>query len=157
MTTSSNQSSDSAWGFPKGRVAKTLRQILDHELTDRDVEAMAVVLFSHLLVESCLNRVVYHIIGHDLPRMGYGIKEEDKETVDKQNADLEEDVRKMVCSMRFQTKLDLIKPSLKMWYPDMYSHITEINKVRNAIVHAKESKNVKFRRLSIWSEEGIEQ
>src|SRR5437773_2083750 len=55
------------WGFPKGRVAKTLRSILDPGLTDHQVEAVVVCLMAHLLVENRINEVLYRWLKRDAP------------------------------------------------------------------------------------------
>jgi hypothetical protein len=149
-------SNETKWGFPKGRVAKTLREILHRELTDHDVEVVSVVLFGHLLLEKHLNRIFYMLIAEDMPRMGAGRSEAERLATEKANQEMEDSVWKEVRSARFSAKLAFIRPGLKMWYPEVLQTIEAINKVRNAIFHDKESEKVEFEGSSIWSEEGIE-
>jgi hypothetical protein len=58
---------ETEWGFPKGRVAKTLRTLLYKDLTDHDIEAIVVCLMSHLLVEDHINTLLYNWF--DLPAL----------------------------------------------------------------------------------------
>jgi hypothetical protein len=57
----------SEWGFTKGQVAKTLREILYPGLTDHQVEVIVVCLLSHLLVESKLNGLLHRWLMQDAP------------------------------------------------------------------------------------------
>ena len=54
-------------GFPIGTVAQTLRKILYPALTEHQVEAIMVLLMSHLLIEQKINHVLYDWLKQDAP------------------------------------------------------------------------------------------
>jgi CheY-like chemotaxis protein len=54
-------------GFPIGKVAQTLRKILYPALTEHQVEAIMVLLMSHLLIEQKINHVLYDWLKQDAP------------------------------------------------------------------------------------------
>ena len=56
------------WDFPTGKVAKTLRKILEPNLTDSEIEAIAVCLLSHLLLERKINELLYRWLEYDPPK-----------------------------------------------------------------------------------------
>ncbi len=61
--------------FPKGRVAKSLRQVLYPGLKEHDVECISVILISHLMIEQKINTVLFHWMSNSIPYMvATGIK-----------------------------------------------------------------------------------
>jgi hypothetical protein len=152
---SAEQSATTPFGFPGGRVAKTLREILNRDLKDHDVEVISVVLFGHLLIEHRINQVLYSLIAHDLPRGG-GAADLDGKEMEDANQEMEDGVWRKLTRMQLARKLDLLEPPLKFWYPEILQMIREIIEVRNAIAHGKDPEKVLFKGLSIWTEEGIE-
>ncbi len=143
-------------GFPKGRVAETLRRILNRDLREHDVEAITVVLFCHLLVEDRLNRILYALLVYDLPRKGSGDTEVERQAAEIANLEMEEKVWASVRQTFFVRKLEYIEPCLVLWYPKLPRCIREINSVRNSVMHGRRSEDLKFEGDSIWTELGIE-
>lgn len=143
-------SKETKWGFPKGRVASTLRSILSRKFTNQDINAITVVLMLHSMVESAIERVLYLILVSGFPH--YSKMKFSKQETNKMKDELSDVIEKM----SFGGKLSLIKPYLKVWRSDLVVDINEITRVRNKIAHLEKIKNLKFKNKLIWSEEGIE-
>ncbi len=63
------------FGFPKGRVAQTLRKILYPDLTEHEVEAIVVCLMTHLLLEDRINGLIFRShVQQDAPKPPEGEK-----------------------------------------------------------------------------------
>lgn len=133
------------WGFPKGKVPKTLRRILYPSLTDSEVDAIIVCLLCHLLIEEKINQVLYEWLSYDAPFPKY--KEEK----------VKDGLWKQITALGFARKFDLIYPSFSEHFKEEARHIREINKLRNTIVHGKAIKGAKFKGKAVASDKGIEE
>jgi hypothetical protein len=100
-------------GFPKGRVAQTLRKILYPELTEHQVEAIVVCLMAHLLIENKLNGLIYRWLRQDAP----GWKE------DKKVSEAEDDLWKNIVKMDFARKYLLVEPFFGMHFSDEAANV----------------------------------
>lgn len=143
---------ETEWGFPKGRVAKTLRDLLYKGLTDHDVEAIVVSLLSHLLVEDHINRLIYDWLSKDLPTKS----SDSNDDIDKKTKKMKDDLWKSITKFQFAHKYSIIEPVVSYWFPDEAADIWKLNDLRNEIFHGKSIKDVSFKGKSIGSEEGIE-
>ncbi len=135
------------WGFPKGRVAQTLRQILYPQLTDHEVEAIVVCLLAHLLVENKLNGLLYRWLKQDAPSSS-------QEDV---TAQAEDELWKNIVNMDFGKKHSLIKPFFEAHFPKEAKNLWKLNTLRNDIFHGKAIKDAKFQGQPITEEKTIEE
>lgn len=141
------------WGFPKGRVAKTLRNLLYKDLTDNDVEAIVVCLLSHLLVEERINTLLYNWLLYDLPSKERDSKEETQNEVKK----MKDGIWKSMTKLLFAQKYQIIEPAFTHWFPKEAAEIWKLNVLRNDIFHGKGIKDVFFKGKSIGTEQGVEE
>lgn len=139
------------WGFPRGKVAVTLRSILSKEFTDEDINTIAVVLMSHSLVEAAIERVLYLVLNSEYPHYGEGL--DPNEAKNK----MEDGLCKVIEEMSFRGKLRLIEPCLNIWQPDLIQTVNDINTVRNRIDQLKTINDLRFKDKLIWSEEGLKE
>ena len=114
------------WGFPKGRVAKTLRTLLYKDLSDHDVEAIVVSLLSHLLVEDHVNTLIYNWLLPDLPTKSTDSKEDD----DKHAKTMKDHIWKSITKLQFGHKYGFIEPVLSYWFPKEAADVWKINELR---------------------------
>ena len=145
------------WGFPKGKVALTLRSILSKEFTDDEVNTIAVVLMSHSLVEAAIGRVLYLVLNSKFPHYGTGVSAEETKKFGALNKKMEQNLSKVIQDINFWQKSKLIEPCLEMWYPDLVEEIRNVNSVRNKIAHLEKIDDLKFKGKLIFSEEGLEE
>jgi len=122
------------WGFPRGRVAKTLRSILYPNLTDHDVEAIVVCLMAHLLVESRLNDVLTAWLTQDAPKVP-------DPATEKANAALATSIGRM----DFARKYSLIRPFFEKRSPDEAKSLWELNDLRTKVFHGHAIKDARFK------------
>ena len=134
------------WGFPKGRVAQTLRKILYPDLTDHEVEAIVVCLLAHLLIESRLNGLLYRWLKQDAP------KPADAERARKADNAL----RKKIAEPTFLTKYCLVEPFFAAHFPSEALNVRKINALRNDIAHGR-AREATFDGRSISGENTVEQ
>ena len=146
-----NNGEETELGFTRGKVARELRQALYKDFTEKEVETIAVVLLSHLLVEDGLDKVIFTLLSYDLPL--FGSTERDNKINDEMNNAIWQNIQRM----SFIRKLEMIKPALERFTEGFSKMLSDINRVRNDIFHGRISKNsVIFKRRSIWDENGIE-
>jgi hypothetical protein len=145
------------WGFPRGKVAHTLRCVLSKEFTDDDINTIAVVLMSHSLVEASIERVLYLVLDSEFPHYGRGYNAEETKKLEDLNHKMEERLSNTILDMSFWQKLSLVKPCLEIRDPCLIDEIKKINYVRNKIAHLKKIDDLKFRDKLIWNEEGLEE
>ena len=142
--------------FPKGRVAKSLRQVLYPGLKEHDVECISVILISHLMIEQKINTVLFQWMSNSIPYMG---SDGDQDAV-VHNKTVKTQVEDNIVKLDFAKKLALIKPlATALWKKDgkeILKDIYKINDIRNDIFHFLKIKEVKFKGKSLTSEEGIE-
>jgi hypothetical protein len=142
MTTDSTE-----WGFPKGRVAKTLRTILDPLLNEHQVEAVVVCLMAHLLVETRINEVLYRWLKRDAPAPN----DPNKAT---KTADA---LWKAIVKMDFAKKYSLVAPSFAAHFPDEAADVWKINELRNEIFHGRHAvQDAKFKGQPLADEQAVE-
>jgi len=135
-----NKKEETVLGYPRGRVAETLRRILYRDLRNNQVETIVTVLFSHLLVEDAIEKYIFKLLTFALP----GGKARPK---------LENKFWKNIQRMPFMKKLELITPVLDNRQRKM---VEDINTVRNDIIHVrKKTDAIVFKGKSIWKEETI--
>jgi hypothetical protein len=150
-------SKETKWGFPKGKVASTLKNILSKEFTNKDIDTIAVVLMLRSMVELSIERVLFLMLNYEYPHYGKGMNPKETQKYKILNEKMEDELWKVIVGMNFHVKLSLIEPCLKVWYPGFEKTIKEINRVRNKIAHLNKLKSLKFKNKLIWSEEGIEE
>lgn len=134
------------WGFPKGRVAKTLRSILAPGLSDHEVEAYVVCLVSHLLIEDRLNSLLYRWLSQDAPRMG-GAEETSK---------AEDMLWKNIVKTDFAKKYCLVEPFLALHFPSEAAIPWKINDLRNELFHGRATGDATFGGKPLADEEAVE-
>ncbi len=134
------------WGFPKGRVAKTLREALYPDLNDAEVEAIVVCLLAHLLVEDRINGIMYRWLVHDPP----------KADTQKKTEKLKNELHKTITKMNFSTKYQLMFPFFSENFPVESKDIWKLNDLRNEIFHGKSIKEAKFKGKLISEEKTVE-
>jgi len=133
------------WGFPKGRVAQTLRKILSPDLTNHEVEAVVVCLTAHLLIENRLNELLYRWLRQDAP------KPADAELASKSDDALWNGVVKL----SFATKYSLVEPFFAAHFPNEAPNVWKINTLRNDIAHGR-ARDPKFEGQPISEEKTVE-
>lgn len=133
-------------GFPKGRVAETLRKILSPNLTEHGVEAVTVCLLSHLLVERNINSTLFNWLKLDAPR------KEDAVVTERAS----EELWKKVVKMNFAQKYALLEPHFAMYFPKEAGDVWKLNDLRNDIFHGHAVANAKFDGSPISNEETVE-
>jgi hypothetical protein len=109
------------WGFPKGKVAETLRKILAPDLTDHEVEAIVVCLVAHLMVESRLNNLLHGWLSQDAPRPSGD---------DERVAKAEDDLWKAIVKIDFVKKFSLVQPFFALRFREEAGAIWKINDLR---------------------------
>jgi hypothetical protein len=134
------------WGFPKGKVAKTLRKILYPELTGHEVEAIVVCLMAHLLLENKLNGLLYQWLKQDAPQLNE----------DKMQSKAEGGLWKNIVEMGFAKKYSLVKPFFAAHFPKEAENVKKINTLRNTIFHGKAIRDAKFDGQPISEEKTVE-
>jgi hypothetical protein len=139
---------ETIYGFPKGRVAETIRKILHKDLNKQDIEVFVVCLSCHLLIESSINDLLYRWLCYDIPQYC----ERSADEFNKAKDLLFENISKMP----FAQKYSLIHPIFTYWFPDEAKDIWEINGIRNNLFHGKSVNDVMFKGFCIRNEEGIE-
>lgn len=134
------------WGFPKGRVARTLRSILYPDLTDQDVEAIVVCLMAHILVERRLNDVLDAWLRQDAPSLPEGVA-----------AKADDALSKSIASMDFAKKYSLVLPFFEARAPREAKALWELNDLRSKVFHGHAIKDAKFRGQPLSEETTVEQ
>ncbi|MGD0949055.1 MAG: hypothetical protein ABSA52_16715 [Candidatus Binatia bacterium] len=134
------------WGFPKGRVAETLRKILYPDLTDHEVEAIVVCLLAHLLIEGRLNVLLYGWLKQDAPRRADA----------KQASKSDDALWKRIVKLRFWTKYSVIEPFFAGHFPNEAPNVGKINKLRNDIAHGR-AREARFDGRPISEEKTVEE
>jgi len=134
------------WGFPKGRVARTLRSILDPALTDHEVEAIVVCLMAHLLIENRINDLLYRWLKRDAPAPN------DPKLAPKADDALWNSIVKI----DFAKKYSLVEPFFAAHFPAEASDPWKINDLRNDIFHGGAVRNAKFKGQPISDERTVE-
>ena len=135
------------WGFPKGRVARTLRSILDPDLTQHEVEAVVVCLMAHLLIENRINEVLYRWLKRDTPAP------KDAE----QAAKAADALRKSIVKTDFARKYSLVEPFFAAHFPAEAADSWKINDLRNDIFHGRRAiRDAKFKGQPISEEQTVE-
>jgi hypothetical protein len=134
-------------GFPIGTVAQTLRKILYPALTEHQVEAIMVLLISHLLIEQKINHVLSDWLKQDAPCP----PEKAQEVLQAENSLWETIVR-----MNFSNKFSLLKPFLAIDFDQDVKHVKQINELRNTVFHGRDIEGAKFQGKSIFEGETIE-
>jgi len=137
----------SDWGFPKGRVAQTLRRILYPQLTDHEVEVIVVCLLAHLLVENKLNDVLYRWLKQDAPSSS-------QEGV---TASAENTLWRNIVKMDFAKKYSLIQPFFEVHFPNEAKNPWKLNNLRNDIFHGHAIKDATFQGRPITEEKTVEE
>lgn len=135
-----------AWGFPKGQVAPTLRKILSPQLTDHEVEAIVVCLLAHLLVEYKLNRVLYQWLRQDAP---ISSKEEGATKA-------EDELLEHIIKMDFVKKWKFVEPFFEIRFPNDAKQPWKLNDLRNDIFHGRSIKDAQFSGQPISDENTVE-
>jgi hypothetical protein len=133
------------WGFPKGRVAQTLRKILYPDLTDHQVEAIVVCLLVHLLIEGRLNGLLYRWLKQDSP----------KPTEPERASEADDALWKSISKLSFLTKYSLVEPFFRVHSPNEAPNVRKINTLRNDVVHGRASEAL-FDGRSIFEEKTVE-
>jgi len=150
-------STNSALGFPKGIVAKSLRKVLYSGLTEHDVECISIILISHLMIENTINELLYNWMADSIPDMSSDTKEEARAHKKEVRKQVEGNIVK---GLDFAKKVALIKPlATALWKKDgkdILKDIYEINDIRNDIFHRLKIKEVRFKGKLLTSEKGIE-
>ena len=134
------------WGFPRGKVASTLRSILSKDFTDDDIDTIAVVLMSHSLVEVAIERVLYLTLNFEYPHYEGNLEKK-----------RQDDLCEAIEGMTFWGKFRLIEPCFKISDPGLIKQMRNINRVRNKIAHLEKINDLKFKDKLIRSEEGLEE
>lgn len=137
----------SDWGFPKGRVAQTLRKILYPQLTDHEVEVIVVCLLAHLLVENRLNGLLYRWLKQDAPNL----------SKDDVTAKAEDALWKNIIKMDFAKKYSLVEPFFKIHFPNEAAKPWKLNDLRNDIFHGRAIKDATFQDQPISEEKTVEE
>jgi len=137
---------ETAAGFPKGRVAETLRKILSQDLTPHGTEAVTVCLLSHLLVEREINKLLFNWLKLDAPRKSEAAPSDAAE----------EALWKSIVKMAFAQKYALVEPHLKLFFPKEASDVWKLNDLRNDIFHGRAVEDAKFDGGSIKDEATVE-
>lgn len=140
-------STTTEWGFPIGKVAQTLRKILHSKLTEHGVEAVTVLLISHLLIEKRINGVLYRWLRHDAPS---------PPGEPQKVSQAENKLWDTIAGMTFSHKFSLLKPFLGIDFQRAVESATRINKLRNDVFHGREIDDAKFEGKSIAEETTIE-
>lgn len=144
------------FGLQKGIVAKSLRKVLHSDLTDHDVESIAIILICHLMIENRINKLLYNWYTDSIPYMGSA---GDTEAV-LHNENVRKQVEDNIVKLDFTKKVTLIKPlATALWKKEgdeILKEIYEVNNVRNDIFHYLKIKEVKFKGKLLTSEEGLE-
>jgi len=133
------------WGFPKGRVAQTLRKILSPDATDHEVEAIFVCLTNHLLIERKLNGLLYRWLKQDAP------KPAEAELASK----CDDALWNSIVKLTFATKYSLVEPFFAAHFPNGAPNVKKINTLRNDIAHGRAG-DAKFEGQPISEEETVE-
>lgn len=133
------------WGVPKGSVAKKLRTILYPDLTDHQVETIAVCLMAHLLIEQNLNGVLYRWLNQNVPLA----KGEDR-------LKGEDALWEKIVGTGFSKKFKAIEPFLKVHFSEQAQTIWKINDLRNHIFHGRAIEEAKFEGQPISEESTVE-
>lgn len=146
---------ESESGFPLGRVAETIRKTISPSFSSHDVECIAVVLVSHLMIEERINALVVKWLTNNLPNMG---------GKNKQGISVNDIARNEIVSyvekLDFAKKLKLIKPlGTLLWgddSKDIFNDFYKINNARVEIAHRLDIKNTRIESFSLATEEGVE-
>lgn len=142
-------------GFSLGRVAETIRKTISPTFSSHDVECIAVVLVSHLMIEERINTLIVKWLANNLPNMG---------GKNKQGISVNEIARNELVAyvekLDFIKKLTLIKPlGTLLWgddSKDIFKDFYKINDARVEIAHRLDVKNTRIENLSLATEEGVE-
>jgi hypothetical protein len=134
-------------GFPIGRVAQSLRKILHPKLTAHGVEAVTVLLISHLLIEKRINGVLYRWLRHDAPS-----PPDEPQKISR----AENKLWKTIARMSFSQKFSLLRPFFDIDFEQAVKNAKAINQLRNAVFHGREIEDAKFKGNSIAEEATIE-
>lgn len=133
-------------GFPRGRVAETLRKILSPELNQHGAEAVTVCLLSHLLVEREINKLLFNWLKLDGPRKSEAAPSDAAE----------EALWKNIVKMPFAQKFALVEPHLKLFFPKEAADVWKLNDLRNDIFHGRAVEDAKFDGTPISDEATVE-
>ena len=134
------------WGFPKGRVAETLRKILYPHLTDHEVEAIVVCLLAHLLIEDRLNVLLYRWLKQDVP----------KPAAAERASKADDALWKRMAKLSFSTKWSLIEPFFVAHFPSEAPNVRRINNLGNDIAHDR-ARKARFDGRPISEEKTVEE
>jgi len=151
----SNDFDESYLGFPNGKVAQSIRKIISPSLSKHDVEAITIVLVSHLMIEEKINELIIKWLTIHLPKMG----SKNKKGVPINDA-AHEEIEEYVKKMDFSKKLKFIKPlGTLLWSDDskdIFNDFYKINNARVEIAHRLDLTKIKFGNHSLATEAGIE-
>ncbi|MDP8288407.1 MAG: hypothetical protein RAP03_17165 [Candidatus Electryonea clarkiae] len=146
---------ESSLGFPIGRVAKSIREVIGPSLSNHDVECISIVLVSHLMIEERINSLIVIWLTKHLPEMS----SENKQGVPVNDVAMNE-IAKYVDKLDFVKKLDFIKPlGTLLWgddSKDIFKDFFKINNARIEIAHRLDIKSIKIGSKSLNTETGIE-
>jgi len=135
------------FGFPKGRVAQTLRKILYPDLTEHEDEAIVVCLMTHLLLEDRINGLIFRShVQQDAPQPPEGQKP--SKTSDA--------FWEILVKMGFAKKYDRVEPFFAQLFPQEAKIVWKINHLRNTIFHGHAVKEAEFNSNRISDEETVE-
>ena len=146
---------ESEAGFPLGRVAETIRKTISPSFSSHDVESIAVVLVSHLMIEERINTLIVKWLTKNLPNM----RSKNKKGVSV-NDIARNEIIAYVEKMDFTKKIKLIKPlGTLLWgddSKDIFDDLYKINTARVEIAHRLDIRNARIENLSLSTEEGVE-
>ncbi len=149
-----NNEDNSFLGFPTGKVAESIRKVISPNFSSHDVEAITVILVSHLMIEKNINTLLYKWMTDRLPEMSTKIKDIPVHVVAK------EELENVINKLDFAKKLSLIKPlGTLLWgadSKDIFKDFYKINNVRVEIAHRLNFEKIKFENQALNSEEGLE-
>ncbi|OPY06248.1 MAG: hypothetical protein A4E66_02268 [Syntrophus sp. PtaB.Bin001] len=142
-------------GFPIGRVAQTIRKIISPSFSNHDVESIAVVLVSHLMIEERINDLIIKWLTGHIPEMA----SKNRQGVPV-NEVARDEIEDYINKLDFSKKLKLIKPlGTLLWGDDSEAIFRDFYKINNArveIAHRLDLKSVKFDNFSLATEVGLE-
>ncbi|MGD9161757.1 MAG: hypothetical protein PVG39_25325 [Desulfobacteraceae bacterium] len=151
----SNAFDESYLGFPPGKVAQSIRNIISPSLSKHDVEVITIVLVSHLMIEERINELIVKWLTIHLPKMG----NETKKGIPVNDV-AHEEIEEYVNKLDFSKKLKLIKPlGTLLWSDDskdIFNDFYKINNARVEIAHRLDLTKIKFGNRLLSTEAGIE-
>jgi hypothetical protein len=130
-------------GFPIGKVAQTLRKILDPKLTEHQVEAIVVLLMLHLQIERGINGVLYRWLRRDAPS---------PPAKRQKVSQAENKLWDVITDMSFHNKLSLLRPFFGIDFEREANNVAQINNLRNTVFHRRDIDKAKFGGKSLAEE-----